>query len=160
MHPGLERIVGSNGKFPSVRLITASGIWGTHPHPNATTVTLNIAGQHVTKQERGNGSIHASFNAIMSACEIEAVLEKFEVDTLQGVGASGVGKVTVWLKYENQIFKGITSGDNVERATVQACIAAVNKLARALRKRNLDQARHRRVTRRHDYPDAHQSASL
>ena len=98
-------------------------------------------GIHETKQESGNGPVNATFNAVMAACQIVGTLENYAVDTKRGVGASGVGRVTIWLKHKDQIYKATTNDSNVDLAVVDACLSAVNNMLRAKRKLHRDAAR-------------------
>lgn len=142
----LSGIVTAQRTFTPVRRISAFGMWGDRPHPNATTVTLDIAGKHVTKQAPGNGPVNATFNAIIAACGVDGSLEQYDVKTKQGVGAAGFGRITIWLNHQGQTYKGIANDRNVEVGTVDACLAAINNMLRAKRKLYRDSVR-RGVTR-------------
>jgi len=118
-----EEIATGNDRIKVVSLTVIAGTSG----PQSATLTLDIAGQHMTVQSSGNGPVDATFNAIHALVPHEAILELYQVHAVTE-GTDAQAEVSVRL-VENSLTATSRSADpDTLVASAKAYIGALNKL--------------------------------
>ncbi len=97
--------------------------------PQTATMTLDIAGEHATRQATGNGPVDATFNAIKALIPHQAKLALFQVHAVTE-GTDAQAEVSVRLE-DVEAGKSVTakSADpDTLVAAAKAYVSALNKL--------------------------------
>jgi len=116
--------IGHAGERIKVEALTViAGTMG----PQMATLTLDIEGEHVTKQAVGNGPVDAIFNAIHALVPHTATLELYQVHAVtQGTDAQA--EVSVRLSEAGKSVTAKGADPDTMVASARAYIAALNKL--------------------------------
>ena len=116
--------IGHAGERIKVEALTViAGTMG----PQMATLTLDIEGNHVTKQAVGNGPVDAIFNAIHALVPHTATLELYQVHAVtQGTDAQA--EVSVRLSEAGKSVTAKGADPDTMVASARAYIAALNKL--------------------------------
>jgi 2-isopropylmalate synthase len=95
--------------------------------PQKATLTMNIRGEHVTRESSGSGPVDAVFNAITAIVPHTATLSLYQVHAVtQGTDAQA--EVSVKLEEEGRIATGRGADTDTLVASAKAYISALNKL--------------------------------
>lgn len=116
--------IGHAGERIKVEALTV--IAGT-TGPQSATLTLNIDGQHVTKQATGNGPVDAIFNAIHALVPHTATLDLYQVHAVTE-GTDAQAEVSVRLQEEGKSVTAKGADPDTLVASARAYVAALNKL--------------------------------
>ena len=116
--------IGHAGERIKVEALTViAGTMG----PQMATLTLDIEGNHITKQAVGNGPVDAIFNAIHALVPHTATLELYQVHAVtQGTDAQA--EVSVRLSEAGKSVTAKGADPDTMVASARAYIAALNKL--------------------------------
>lgn len=93
----------------------------------SATVRLSKGEESVTVSESGNGAVDALYSAIISAVNMPITLVEYRIHNL-GRGKESLGKVTVQIQYNGELYNGKAIEKDVMRASGIALINAVNKI--------------------------------
>ena len=110
----------------AIRLVALTVIAGTGG-PQKATVTLDIDGQHVTKEAVGDGPVDAMFKAIRSLAPHEATLQLYQVGAVTE-DSDAQAEVSVRLGEGDKIVTGRGADTDTMVASAKAYVSAVNKL--------------------------------
>ena len=110
-----------------VKLVALTVIAGTGSAPKAI-VTLDVDGDHVTKEETGDGPVDAMFKAIQSIIPHEASLQLYQVGAVTE-DSDAQAEVSVRLEEGDKIVTGRGADTDTMIASARAYVSAVNKLA-------------------------------
>nr|MDA8207826.1 2-isopropylmalate synthase [Actinomycetota bacterium] len=106
---------------------------GTVGTPQATVVVSSAAGR-VEASAEGNGMIDAAGQAIQKATSINANLIGFSVSSITG-GVDAIGDVVIQLESDGVKVSGKGISTDVVEASARAYLNAINRLQRALARR-------------------------
>ncbi len=109
-----------------IRLIALTVIAGTGGPPKAI-VTLDVEGQHITKEETGDGPVDAMFKAIRAIAPHEAKLQLYQVGAVTE-DLDAQAEVSVRLEEGDKIVTGRGADTDTMIASAKAYVSAVNKL--------------------------------
>ncbi|MDQ6975284.1 MAG: 2-isopropylmalate synthase [Mariprofundaceae bacterium] len=109
-----------------ISLISVHVTSGTQGVPEAA-VTLAIDGQQHSATGRGDGPVDAAFKAIKLLVEPNGRLLLYSVNAIT-LGSDAQGEVTVRLENDGRIVNGQGANTDIIVASVQAFIAALNRL--------------------------------
>jgi 2-isopropylmalate synthase len=116
--------IGHSGERIKVEALTViAGTMG----PQTATLTLDIDGQHVTKQAVGNGPVDAIFNAIKALAPHEGKLELYKVHAVTE-GTDAQAEVSVRLSEDGRSVTGRGADPDTMVASARAYVAALEKL--------------------------------
>jgi 2-isopropylmalate synthase len=116
--------IGHSGERIKVEALTViAGTMG----PQTATLTLDIDGQHVTKQAVGNGPVDAIFNAIKALAPHEGKLELYKVHAVTE-GTDAQAEVSVRLAEDGRSVTGRSADPDTMVASARAYVAALEKL--------------------------------
>ncbi len=116
--------IGHAGERITVEALTViAGTMG----PQTATLTLDIDGNHVTKQATGNGPVDAIFNAIHALVPHSATLELYQVHAVTE-GTDAQAEVSIRLTEEGKSVTAKGADPDTLVASARAYIAALNKL--------------------------------
>ncbi|WKY44019.1 2-isopropylmalate synthase [Eubacteriaceae bacterium ES2] len=97
---------------------------------NEETVTAKVSlakgGQQVEKSQSAKGIVNALYGTIIEACGQAVELIDYRINSL-GRGQQSLGKVTVQIRCQNQLFCGKAIEQDVMQASALALINAINK---------------------------------
>ncbi len=110
----------------TIRLVALTVIAGTGG-PQKATVTLDIDGQHVTKEATGDGPVDAMFKAIKSLMPHEATLQLYQVGAVTEE-SDAQADVSVRLGEGDKIVTGRGADTDTMVASAKAYVSALNKL--------------------------------
>jgi len=110
----------------AIRLVALTVIAGTGG-PQKAIVTLDIDGQHVTKEAVGDGPVDAMFKAIRSIAPHEATLQLYQVGAVTE-DSDAQAEVSVRLGEGEKIVTGRGADTDTMVASAKAYVSAVNKL--------------------------------
>jgi 2-isopropylmalate synthase len=110
----------------TVKLVALTVIAGTGSAPKAI-VTLDVNGQHVTKEESGDGPVDAMFKAIRGIIPHEATLQLYQVGAVTE-DSDAQADVSVRLEEGDKIVTGRGADTDTMIASARAYVSAVNKL--------------------------------
>ncbi|MCP4380968.1 MAG: 2-isopropylmalate synthase [Hyphomicrobiales bacterium] len=110
----------------AIRLVALTVIAGTGGSPKAI-VTLDIDGEHVTKEATGDGPVDAMFTAIRSITPHEAKLQLYQVGAVTE-DSDAQAEVSVRLGQGDRIVTGRGADTDTMIASAKAYVSAVNKL--------------------------------
>ncbi|HRJ70379.1 MAG TPA: 2-isopropylmalate synthase [Beijerinckiaceae bacterium] len=111
-----------------VRVLSLLVVAGTNG-PQSAVLTLDIDGQHHTRQATGNGPVDATFNAIHALIPHEAKLALYQVHAVTA-GTDAQAEVSVRLEdgKTGRLVTGKAADPDTLVASAKAYIAALNKL--------------------------------
>ena len=96
--------------------------------PQKAILTMDVNGQHVTKEATGDGPVDATFNAIKAIVPHEAKLSLYQVHAvIEGTDAQA--EVSVRLEAGGRIATGKGADTDTLVASARAYVSAMNKLA-------------------------------
>lgn len=102
---------------------------GDSRNPSATVHIRNlVTGVIVQKKSHGGGPVNALYKAIDSAVGEAHKLTNFEIRAASE-GSDAIGEVSVTVAFEGKTFDGIASGTDVLKASAEAYLTALNRLA-------------------------------
>ena len=110
----------------TIRLVALTVIAGTGG-PQKAIVTLDIDGQHVTKEATGDGPVDAMFKAIKSLMPHEATLQLYQVGAVTEE-SDAQADVSVRLGEGDKIVTGRGADTDTMVASAKAYVSALNKL--------------------------------
>jgi 2-isopropylmalate synthase len=108
-------------KLDYLQVISGKGI------RSMATVVIDLAGEKFESTSSGNGPVDAAFNAIKKIIHRKVVLEEFLIQAITR-GSDDVGKVHIQVEYKEQIFYGFGANTDINTASVEAFIDALNKI--------------------------------
>ena len=110
-----------------IKVVALTVIAGTGG-PQKATLTLDVDGQHHTREANGNGPVDAAFNAVRDIVPHEATLQLYQVHAVTG-GTDAQAEVTVRLEdAEGRSATGRGAEADTLVASVRAYVHALNKL--------------------------------
>ena len=109
-----------------VKLVALTVIAGTGTPPKAV-VTLDVDGEHVTREETGDGPVDAMFKAIHAIAPHEATLQLYQVGAVTE-DSDAQAEVSVRLEEGDKIVTGRGADTDTMIASARAYVSAVNKL--------------------------------
>ena len=116
--------IGHAGERIKVEALTViAGTMG----PQTATLTLDIDGNHVTKQATGNGPVDAIFNAIHALVPHSATLELYQVHAVTE-GTDAQAEVSIRLTEDGKSVTAKGADPDTLVASARAYVAALNKL--------------------------------
>jgi 2-isopropylmalate synthase len=116
--------IGHAGERIKVEALTViAGTMG----PQTATLTLDIDGNHVTKQATGNGPVDAIFNAIHALVPHSATLELYQVHAVTE-GTDAQAEVSIRLTENGKSVTAKGADPDTLVASARAYVAALNKL--------------------------------
>ncbi|MCZ8259675.1 MAG: 2-isopropylmalate synthase [Beijerinckiaceae bacterium] len=121
-----ENIATAQDRVKVLNLLVVAGTNG----PQSAVLTLDIDGQHHTRQSTGNGPVDATFNAIHQMIPHQAKLELYQVHAVTE-GTDAQAEVSVRLADEDgRLVNGRAADPDTLVASAKAYIAALNKLTK------------------------------
>ncbi|MCA0399570.1 MAG: 2-isopropylmalate synthase [Proteobacteria bacterium] len=122
-----ENIATREDRVKVLNLLVVAGTNG----PQSAVLTLDIDGQHHTRQATGNGPVDATFNAIQQMIPHQAKLELYQVHAVTE-GTDAQAEVSVRLAdTEGKLVTGRAADPDTLVASAKAYIVALNKLTSA-----------------------------
>lgn len=119
-----ENIATREDRVKVLNLLVVAGTNG----PQSAVLTLDIDGQHHTRQSTGNGPVDATFNAIQAMIPHQAKLELYQVHAVTE-GTDAQAEVSVRLADESgKLVTGRAADPDTMVASAKAYIVALNKL--------------------------------
>ena len=118
-----DEIGHAHERIKVVSLIVVAGTSG----PQSATLTLDIDGQHHTRQATGNGPVDALFNAIHALVPHTAKLELYQVHAVTE-GTDAQAEVSVRLEENGRSVTAKSADPDTLVASAKAYVAAMNKL--------------------------------
>ncbi|MCL4147875.1 UNVERIFIED_CONTAM: hypothetical protein GTU68_000951 [Idotea baltica] len=109
-----------------IRVVALTVIAGTSG-PQKATLTLDVAGQHITKEATGDGPVDATFNAIHMIVPHEAKLQLYQVSAVTE-GTDAQAEVSVRLEDDEIMVTGRGAETDTMVASAKAYVSALNKL--------------------------------
>jgi 2-isopropylmalate synthase len=109
-----------------IRLVALTVIAGTGG-PQKATVTLDVAGNHVTKEAHGDGPVDAMFKAMKAIVPHEATLQLYQVGAVTEE-SDAQADVSVRLGEGDKIVTGRGADTDTMVASAKAYVSALNKL--------------------------------
>ena len=110
----------------AIQVVALTVIAGTGG-PQKATMTLDIDGQHVTKEANGDGPVDAVFNAIKDMVPHEAKLKLYQVHAVTA-GTDAQAEVSVRLEEDDKQVTGRGADTDTLVASAKAYVSALNKL--------------------------------
>ncbi|MEQ9689997.1 MAG: alpha-isopropylmalate synthase regulatory domain-containing protein, partial [Bauldia litoralis] len=110
----------------AIRLVALTVIAGTGGPPKAI-VTLDVEGQHVTKEATGDGPVDAMFKAVRAIAPHEATLQLYQVGAVTE-DSDAQAEVSVRLGEGDKMVTGRGADTDTMIASAKAYVSAVNKL--------------------------------
>jgi 2-isopropylmalate synthase len=118
-----EEIAHAHDRIKIISLTVIAGTMG----PQSATLSLDIAGKHVTTQSTGNGPVDAIFNAIHALVPHEAKLELYQVHAVTE-GTDAQAEVSVRLASDGRAVTAKGADPDTLVASAKAYLSALNKL--------------------------------
>jgi 2-isopropylmalate synthase len=118
-----EEIAHAHDRIKIISLTVIAGTMG----PQSATLSLDIAGKHVTTQSTGNGPVDAIFNAIHALVPHEAKLELYQVHAVTE-GTDAQAEVSVRLASDGRSVTAKGADPDTLVASAKAYLSALNKL--------------------------------
>ncbi len=109
------------------KVISLTVIAGTSG-PQKAIITMDVAGQHITKEATGTGPVDATFNAIKAVMPHEAKLQLYQVHAVTE-GTDAQAEVSVRLEQDGRVTTGRGAEVDTLVASAKAYVAALNKLS-------------------------------
>lgn len=110
-----------------LRLVSLEILCGTKHHPPKSTLELEIDGEVKACNSTGDGPVDAAFNAVKELFPHKARLQLYQVHAVTH-GTDAQAEVTVRLEEDGRTVVGLAADTDTMVASVQAYIAALNKL--------------------------------
>jgi len=120
----VENEIATQGE--QIKVIALTVIAGTGG-PQKAILTMDVDGQHVTKESTGDGPVDATFNAIKAIVPHEATLSLYQVHAVTE-GTDAQGEVSVRLEANGRISTGKGADTDTLVASARAYVSALNKL--------------------------------
>nr|HMN87704.1 alpha-isopropylmalate synthase regulatory domain-containing protein [Bauldia sp.] len=95
--------------------------------PQKATLTLDVDGQHVTRETTGNGPVDAIFNAIHAIVPHHAKLALYQVHAVTE-GTDAQAEVSVRLEEDGKFVTARAADPDTLVASAKAYVSAINKL--------------------------------
>lgn len=108
------------------KVIALTVICGTGG-PQKAIITLDLDGQHVTKEENGDGPVDATFNAIKALIPHDATLQLYQVHAVTE-GTDAQAEVSVRLEEDGHTVTGRAADTDTLVASAKAYLSALNRL--------------------------------
>ncbi|MBN9671590.1 2-isopropylmalate synthase [Roseibium aggregatum] len=115
-------VLGEGAKVIALTVIAGTG------GPQKAILTMDVGGQHVTKEATGDGPVDATFNAIKAIVPHEATLSLYQVHAVTE-GTDAQAEVSVRLEADGRIATGKGADTDTLVASARAYVSAMNKLA-------------------------------
>ena len=115
-------ILGESTKVIALTVIAGTG------GPQKAILTMDVDGQHITKEATGDGPVDATFNAIKGIVPHEATLSLYQVHAVTE-GTDAQAEVSVRLEADGRIATGKGADTDTLVASARAYVSAMNKLA-------------------------------
>ncbi|EFO30990.1 2-isopropylmalate synthase [Roseibium sp. TrichSKD4] len=115
-------VAGENIKVIALTVIAGTG------GPQKAILTMDVNGQHETREAQGDGPVDATFNAIKMICPHEATLSLYQVHAVTE-GTDAQAEVSVRLEANGRIATGKGADTDTLVASARAYVSAMNKLA-------------------------------
>jgi len=109
-----------------IRVLALTVIAGTGG-PQKAIITLDIDGNHVTKESTGNGPVDATFNAIKAIVPHDATMSLYQVHAVTE-GTDAQAEVSVRLEEGDKAVTGRGADPDTMVSSAKAYISALNKL--------------------------------
>ncbi len=109
-----------------IKVVALTIIAGTGG-PQKATMTLDIEGQHVTKESHGNGPVDALFNAITAMVPHKARLDLYQVHAVTS-GTDAQAEVSVRMSEGGKTVTARGADVDTMVASAKAYVSALNKL--------------------------------
>ena len=110
----------------AIKVVALTVIAGTGG-PQKATLTLDIAGRHVTKEATGDGPVDAIFNAVNAMVEHSAQLQLYQVQAVTE-GTDAQAEVSVRLEENGRSVTARGADTDTLVASAKAYVGALNKL--------------------------------
>ncbi|MCT4657261.1 MAG: 2-isopropylmalate synthase, partial [Cohaesibacter sp.] len=110
----------------TVKVIALTVIAGTGGLQKAI-VTLDMNGEHITKEATGDGPVDATFNAIKAIFPHEATLQLYQVSAVTE-GTDAQAEVSARLSENGKTVTGRSADTDTMVASAKAYVSALNKL--------------------------------
>ncbi|MGI9481164.1 MAG: 2-isopropylmalate synthase [Hyphomicrobiales bacterium] len=110
----------------AIKVVALTVIAGTGG-PQKATMTLDIDGQHATKEATGDGPVDATFNAIKQMVPHDAKLKLYQVHAVTA-GTDAQAEVSVRLEENDKQVTGRGADTDTMVASAKAYVSALNKL--------------------------------
>ena len=121
----VEDEISTQGEMSKVIALTV--IAGTGG-PQKAIITMDVDGQHITKEANGDGPVDATFRAIREVQPHEAKLALYQVNAVTE-GTDAQAEVSVRLQEDGRIATGKGADTDTLVASARAYVSALNKLA-------------------------------
>ena len=118
-----DQISSASETFRVVALTVIAGTGG----PQKAIITMDVEGQHVTREVAGSGPVDAVFNAIRAIVPHEAKLSLYQVHAVTE-GTDAQAEVSVRLEEDGRIVTGRGADTDTMVASAKAYVSALNKL--------------------------------
>ena len=118
-----DEMASANDGIKVVALTVIAGTGG----PQKATMTLEIDGEHHTREATGDGPVDATFNAIKAMVEHEARLQLYQVHAVTE-GTDAQAEVSVRLEENGKTVTGRGADTDTMVASARAYVSALNKL--------------------------------
>jgi 2-isopropylmalate synthase len=110
----------------NIKVVAMTVVAGTSG-PQKATLTLEVDGRHVTREETGDGPVDATFNAIKAIVPHTAKLQLFQVSAVTE-GTDAQAEVSVRLDEDGKTVTGRGMDTDTLVAAARAYVSALNKL--------------------------------
>lgn len=94
---------------------------------SSAKLTMEVNGESITAQEKGNGAVDAAFRAIESIVKSDSLLQLYSVNSITS-GSDAQGEVGVRLERNGRIVNGHGTDLDIVIASGKAYVNALNKL--------------------------------
>ena len=118
-----DEMAHANERIKVVAMTIIAGTGG----PQKATMTLDIDGQHTTKESTGNGPVDAVFNAITEMVPHEARLDLYQVHAVTS-GTDAQAEVSVRMSENGKTVTARGADVDTMVASAKAYVSALNKL--------------------------------
>jgi 2-isopropylmalate synthase len=130
-----DEIAMADETFRVIALTVIAGTGG----PQKAILTMDIDGQHITKESLGSGPVDAVFNAVKLIIPHQATLSLYQVSAVTE-GTDAQAEVSVRLEEGGRIATGRGAETDTLVASAKAYVSALNKLIQRHEKKILAQA--------------------
>lgn len=123
---------------PNFQLEHVQVVCGDCACPTATVTVLMPTGEILTDAAVGTGPVDAVYKAINRIVQLPNQLIEFSVQSVTE-GIDALGKVTIRLRHQEQIFFGHAADTDIVVAAAYAYMKALNRLYDSLQKQTSDE---------------------
>ncbi|MEM9206826.1 MAG: 2-isopropylmalate synthase [Pseudomonadota bacterium] len=109
-----------------IKVVALTVIAGTGG-PQRATITLDVDGQHITKEANGDGPVDATFTAIKSVVGDNQRLQLYQVHAVTA-GTDAQAEVSVRLERDGRVVTGRGADTDTLVASARAYVSAYNRL--------------------------------